>query len=202
MEKVEIIELVKYRNFLHQQLNQEIVSLEFAEKDLLHTPNREIRLQRMKDLRNQIREIEPIFKENGSFKTDEFTDFMAKFLSLTEQSSVKSKWKGTDKKATYYVVSTPEELEILKESVKTRADFDKFSRLKGVTRIKGEVVYPFKSNLKMKDKYRDHYRLKIAIYELMQLKLEHPEMTDEERYSIVLENTVRRNLEQSSKISK
>ena len=194
MEKVEIIELVKYRNFLHQQLNQEIVSLEFAEKDLLHTPNREIRLQRMKDLRNQIRELEPIFKENGIFKTDEFTDFMAKFLSLTEQSSVKSKWKGTDKKSTYYVVSTPEELEVLKESVKTRADFDKFSRLKGVTRIKGDVVYPFKENGRMKNKYGKHYRLKYAIYELMQLRIDHPEMTDQERYHQVLENTVSRNL--------
>ena len=205
-KKVEIIELVKYRNFLLKNLNEEVRDLALAESDPLHTPMREIRQQRIKDLYGLLKQIEETFKEVGIFNTEEFTSFMAKFLTLTEDEKVRIKFSpeyqdGTKGKPTCYVVCGKENAEILKDVIKTDKELQNFmnSRVSDdITKIRGDVVYPFKKNLRMKNKYRKHYRLKIAIYELMQLKIDHPEMTDEERYNTVLENTVQRNLKQSS----
>ena len=49
----------------------------------------------------------------------------------------------------------------------------------------------------MKQDYRRHKKIKTAIYELIDLKIKQPELTDEERLQKVLENTVRRNLNKS-----
>ena len=46
----------------------------------------------------------------------------------------------------------------------------------------------------MKEAFAKHKRLKTAIYELIDIKIKHPELTDQERFEIVLKNTVRRNL--------
>ena len=56
-------------------------------------------------------------------------------------------------------------------------------------------TYPFKSNFLMEEQFSNHKRLKTAIYELIDLKIKYPELTDEERLKIVLENTIRRNLD-------
>lgn len=205
-KKVEIIDLVKYRNFLLKNLKEEARDLALAESDPLHTPMREIRQQRIKDLCGLLKEIETTFKKVGVFNTDEFTNFMTQFLTLTEEDKVRVRFRpeykdGTKGNPACYVVCGKETSEILKDVIKTNKDLEDFMNSKttdDITKIRGEVVYPFKKNLRMKDKYRTHYRLKIAIYELMQLKLDNPEMTDEERYRIVLENTVQRNLKRSN----
>ena len=206
MEKIEIIELVKYRNSLLHSLRQELRQLELAEQDLLHTPCREIRLQRMKDLKAMIKEIDLTFTETGTFNTDEFTDFLAKFFTLTgEGEKVKARIRtgleyaypdGHRERINCYVVADPDTLELLRKNIKTDDDIMSYMRSKpteGVTKIAGNYVYPFKDNARMKNKYGKHYRLKYAIYELMQLRIDHPEMTDQERYQQVLQNTIERN---------
>ena len=207
MEKVEIIELVKYRNRLYSELKEEIRLQEIEEQDLLKTPNREIRLQRMKYLKTKLQNIEKIFRETAIFKTDEFVDFMTKFLTLTEGNYVKTKFRpvttsGEEKPVDYYMISYPETRESLKEVIKDQYDLKRFlfgRSPEDVTKFKGPYTYPFKKNSKMKNKYTRHSRLKIAIYELMQLKIDNPNITDEERYNIVLENTVKRNFVNSNK---
>ncbi len=201
MEKVDIIELVKYRNYLHKELKKELRQLEIAEQDLLKTPNRQIRLQRMKDIKRKLAEVDKTFRETATFKTEEFVDFMTKFLVLTEGDYVKTRFKpvtisGQEKPVEYYMISHPETRESLKEIIKNQYDLERFLFSKSpedVTKFKGPYTYPFKKNTKMKNQYKKHYRLKIAIYELMQLKIDNPDITDEERYNIVLENTIKRN---------
>lgn len=195
MEKKEIIELVKYRNFLNNALTEEVKELYLAEQDPLFTPTREIRTQRIKDFREMLKEVEDRFIETGTFNADLFTTFMAKFLTITEDERMKAKFKSSDGKS-LYVICSPFTLGFLRNSIKTNKDLEKFvngDATEDVTKIKGEVVYPFDKNLNMKEKYASHYRLKYAIYELMQLKVDHPELSEEERYNIVLNNTLRRN---------
>ena len=202
----QIIEMVKYRNFLHKALAEEIRAYSVDEQDLLLNPRRGIRTQRMSDLKKLVKEMEPTFKETGTFRTDEFTSFMAQFFTLTEGNFVKTKFRPIHKDGnlgniTYYVVSSPETKEVLRETIETDLDLAKF--IKGdspedVTKFKGDYVYPFKNNLRMKDKFARYDRLKIAIYELMQLKLDYPNITDKERYEIVLRNTIRRNLKRNN----
>ena len=206
----QIIEMVKYRNFLHRALADEIRAYNVDEQDLLLNPRRRIRTQRMSDLKKLIREMEPDFRENATFKTDEFTSFMVQFLTLTEGNFAKTKFRPVSKDGelgdtTYYVISSPETKEALKETIKTDVDLAKFISGKSpedVTKLRGDYIYPFKKNLRMKDKFARYDRLKIAIYELMQLKMDNPEITDKERYQIVLENTVMRNLKRSDNIIK
>jgi len=47
----------------------------------------------------------------------------------------------------------------------------------------------------MKKEYKKHPRLKTAIYELINLKIKHPELTDQERFNKVLDNNMRKNLD-------
>lgn len=209
MENVEIIELVKYRNHLLRELEEELRLDELDNNNLLHNPNRERRLIRIKSIKERIDEINTIFKETGTFKSDGFATFLAQFLTLTEGEFVKTTFiptkDGKDGEATFYLVSSPETKELLRETIKTKSDLTKFiysNSPEDVTKIKGKYVYPFRKNLRMKPKYAKHYRLKYAIYELMQLKYDHPDMTDEERYTIVLENTLKRNFSRNGEDEK
>ena len=188
MKKREIIEMVKYRNFLLNSLREEINAQEMDNRSLLVNSMSGIRTQRMRDIGEMLKDLEVTFRQTGTFKTNEFVEFLTKFFTLTEGGKARGLKLDlepfeNEKVPSYYVVGNEETV-----------DF--------ITDIKGEVVYPFKENLTMKDKYGDHYRLKYAIYELMQLKVDHPDITDKERYEIVLANTVRRNLIKSEQEKK
>lgn len=210
MKKAEIIELVQYRNFLLHRLEETIKEQQLAEQDNLLTVGTEARIKQMDDLEEKILEIEKTFKEKGMFHAEGFTSFMTQFLTLTEGNFVRTILRpeynvDTLGNPTCYVISSKEMREVLKETVKTDQDVVKFLYSKvpeDVTKIVGEVVYPFRRNLRMKHKYAKHPRLKTAIYELMQLRMDNPELSEEECYKIVLENTVRRNLNRSANNSK
>ena len=171
MEKVDIVELVKYRNHLYNELEEEIKLQEIESQNLLKTPNREIRLQRMKSLKRRLQEVEKIFRETAIFKTDEFVDFMTKFLTLTEGDYVKTKFRpittnGKEKPVEYYMISHPDTRESLKQIIKNEQDLKRFlfgKSPKDVTKFKGPYTYPFKKNSKMRNKYT-RYEYKIRIY--------------------------------------
>ena len=202
--------MVKYRNFLLNSIREEINAQEMDNRSLLVNSMSGIRTQRMRDIGEMLKDLEVTFRQTGTFKTNEFVEFLTKFFTLTEGGKARGLKLDlepfeNEKVPSYYVVGNEETVDFITDIVKTERDVKRFLKpndYDDVIRIKGEVVYPFKENLTMKDKYGDHYRLKYAIYELMQLKVDHPDITDKERYEIVLANTVRRNLIKSEQEKK
>ncbi len=206
----EIIELVQYRNFLYRCMKRELRNCKIAERRELKSVGREIRLNSLREIQDRIYDLEDTFRKNGTFKSEEFADFLTQFLTLTETDTVKTSFRptlstGETKDITHYVICSPEIRDILKENVKTDIDLARFWKTKtneDIIKISGDTVYPFNNNLKMSSQFRRHKRLKIAIYELMQLKIDNPEITDKERYEIVLNNTIKRNLRRCNNSSK
>jgi hypothetical protein len=202
MEKKEVIELVKYRNKMLSELKEEMKALESSENGLLHSPGREVHVKRMQDLRQELRNIELYFRSIGTFDTKEFTKFMTKFFTLTNgEIYTRTIRKPQNPKGplggdSYYIVHSKDHQELvdgLTDTDENLRHFIKVLDLPYVTTIRGEKTYPFKSNATMKGEFGKHHRLKYAIYELMQLRVDHPELSDQEHYNTVLENTRRRN---------
>ena len=201
MEKKEVVEIVEHRNALLKELDSEMKALEAA-KGQLHTPGSEIHVQRMKDLRKELRDIELYFRTIGTFDTKEFTKFLTKFFTLTKDDTyTRTVRKAQNPKGplgsdTYYIVHSRGNQELidgLTDTDEHLLHFVKVLNLPYVTTIRGENTYPFKPNATMKGMFGKHYRLKYAIYELMQLRVDHPELSDADRYNTVLANTRKRN---------
>ena len=178
-----------------------MAAIKAAEQDPLHASGREIHLQRMKDIRAMLEEGKKLFKEVGVFDAKEFTKFLTKFLTLTEGTvytrTVKKAEnpKGPLGKHEYTVVHMKDSQDIIDSCTRTDEDLAKFLKtpLSSVITVKGDKAYPFTSNTKMQEQYASHHRLKYAIYELMQLRIDYPDMSDKDRYDTVLRNTRQRN---------
>lgn len=204
MKKPEIIEIVETRNSLQEELETLFEEWEKHKNDPLEAQNQEVRFSRIKVIRQQLSQIEMIFRDLAIFDTDKFTTFMTQFLTLTEKTYAKTKlnMQGSFKGVypTRIIISTPEYKENLENKIHSNKDIEKeFNKptRDDVIRFNGGKIYPFRKDLKMKNKFAKHQRLKIAIYELMQLRMDHPELTEEESYEIVLNSTVVRNLNRS-----
>ncbi|MBP5678390.1 MAG: hypothetical protein J6X28_00995 [Bacilli bacterium] len=192
MERIQIRDLVKHRNALHRELEGVISGIknEGTEKNL----------QRMKEIQAELREIEKVFRENSTFNAKEFTKFMARFFTLTEDDvytrTVKkaNNPKGPLGKHNYYFVYSKDSQDLMEDITQSDEDLRKLveNTPSSIIIIRGEEVHPFKSNARMKDKFKNHTFLKHAIYELMQLRIDEPELSDLDRYQRVLDK-IRKN---------
>ena len=201
MEKIDIIEVVKLRNRLQRQLEIENQRIDNNRS----TPGQlEVSLENVKAIGKELKSMERILKEYGVFDTAMFAHFLADFLTLTEKSSKVTTFRMPKEKdghiPTRIVVSDEITHDILRMNIHNKRDVEKYFSTPStdtIIKFNGKKLYPFKKNLKMKEKFASHPRLKIAIYELMQLRIDHPELFEQELYDIVLDNTVTRNLNRS-----
>ena len=198
MNKVNIMHIVEYRDELHQELTRKLQILKGLDKS---HPNRPNVVQRIRQINEELAIIERLYQSLANFQSEEFTDFMTKFLLLTEGSFVRSVFSAKNSKVpSHYVISSKETKEFLKERIRTNRDLETFFRgetPEDVTKFEGATVYPFERSLRMQDKFAKHPRLRLAIYEVMQIKADNPEKRDTEVFSMVLDNTLRRNLKRS-----
>ncbi len=171
-------------------------------------------LENIRQINISLRKLENLLMKTAKFKTSEFVDFMSKFLTLTEGDFVSTKIVVEDemydkseskKKNTYYMVSDKASSEFVKGHVKNEVGltyFLDFDANEDVTLFGGKDVYPFNLSLDIKNMFYKYPKLIDAIYELIDLKLDNEQISDKERYEIVLNNTVIRNLNNSDNLSK
>lgn len=198
MEKIDIKEVVEYRDHLYNELTSLIQKIQGIDQ---RNPQRIKQVERIRSINKELEKIESLYARLAIFNADEFSHFMTQFLILTEGNYVRTRIHPRNStKATHYVISSKETKEFLKEHIKTSDDVERFFRAKtpsDVTKIEGPTVYPFDKSLKMKNDFAKHPRLKDAIYEFMQIKASFPAFLDTEIFDIVLNNTLRRNLKRS-----
>lgn len=205
MEIKNIKELLAYRNGYTNKLNEKILLLEnlkgFKSKEAKKKLIIEIEI-----INNKLSEIESLLKKTTNFKRDEFKDFMTNILCLTEGSYGNYTYTvyrnpeekiffKKNKEKIYHLICKKDTIEYIKENIYYDYEFINFindSNLYDVTLFEEEIIYPFNLDLTIRPKYARYPKLKNAIYELIQLKLDNPDITDEERYQIVIANTFKR----------
>ena len=184
--------------------------------------------ERILQLNDALDGIREIMYKGANFKTSEFAKFMTDFLILTKgnfkltELTIASDYNPDEtffeqlkrkrarkkgirlpniKGTKHYFISDPATKEFILENIYDEEDLETFLDMgytKDLTMFDSYQTYLFNSDFTMKRKFARYPRLKTAIYELIQLKMDNPRLTDEERFQMVLNNTVRRNLKRSN----
>ena len=192
--QISIIKMVNQRNALLEELRKIKTTLE-------QNPHQTKNLsKRAREIVSQLDEIEKILKENATFQTNEFADFIRNVFILSEDGYELTRITRKNSNEKYYIISDKATQEFLQEEIRFEKDLDHFLQISKESQtvvLSGETTYPFKENLKMDSRFSKHKKLRIAIYNLIQLKLDQPDISDEERYKQALNILLRNNLKES-----
>ena len=192
MEK-SIIKIVNQRNALLRNLGE-------IKKTLEVNPSSARELsKKAKEIINQLDEIEKLLRENATFQSEEFALFIRRVFVLTEDKTSITKLTNRNTNEPIFILSDETTKDFIFEEINTEKDLEKFLKKQpeNIIVLQGEQTYPFKENSKMENQFAKHKRLRIAIYDLIQLKLSNPNISDEERYKEALNTILRDNLRQS-----
>ena len=200
MEK-SIAKIVNTRNALLKELKRIKIAIEV-------TPSTAKELsKRIKEIVSQLDEIEKLFQENATFKSEEFAKFIRMVFILTEEKYALTKLKNKKTNEPVYIISDFPTRDFVLNELQTEKDLETFIKKspEGTIILRGEETYPFKENAKMDEQFSKHKRLRLAIYDLIQLKLNNPYISDEERMkeelSFVLQTNLRNSYLSSTKKS-
>ena len=190
--------IAEYRDTIYREL---LARLGEVEGGQISQQQRQIDIARIREINKDLKQIEKIYRQYATFQTEAFTDFMAKCLTLTEGGYVRTKFlSDTTSNTTHYVVSSKETREFLRDHIRTREDVERFFRAdtpRDVTKFTEQTTYPFDKSLRIKTEYERHPRLKKAIYEVMSIKANHGEISEEKAFDIVLYRILQDNLKKS-----
>ena len=224
MEITSARDMINCRNYLIKHLRKNYIKLEkLGNSPFTNTKEKKIINERIEDCKYGLRQIEKLMYESTNFKSHEFYEFLKKFITLTEENykvyvlriadsypsetliekiKRESAWKKgkrlDDVQGKWcYFVSDEATKEFIEETIFDEDDLEEFIENKDqdVIIIDTYNTKFFDLDYRIKKEYKKHPRLKTAIYELINLKIKHPELTDQERFNKVLKNTVRRNLD-------
>ena len=151
--------------------------------------------------------LEKLFQENATFKSEEFAKFIRMVFILTEEKYALTKLKNKKTNEPVYIISEFPARDFVLNELQTEKDLETFIKKspEGTIILRGEETYPFKENAKMDEQFSKHKRLRLAIYDLIQLKLNNPYISDEERMkeelSFVLQTNLRNSYLSSTKKS-
>ena len=199
-------DFIKCRDIILKNMKSE--SLKYKRtNDVKHLDN-------VQKLQNALNKLEDLISYYSTYDTKDFALFMKNFLTLTEGDFVSTKIVVEDerydksepkKKNTYYMVSDKASSEFVKGHVRNEIEltyFLDFHANEDVTFFDKKFVFPFNRKLRIKSEFSKYPRLEEAIYELIDLKLDNPAISDIKRFHVVLENALRNNLNNSNERKK
>ena len=214
-------EMINYRNYLLTKLNIEYDKLDQINNNPYVKRKDKKAIRKSIDIyKAGLNHIEKIMRNGAEFKTEDFASFLEKFLAITDSDIKITKIKVADeileerlyqkiriermlKKSDRinnvngrwcYFVSNEDQQEFILNNIFDDYDLDYHKNgeiLNNVLILDEYTTYPF-YNFQIKNEFLRYKRLKTAIYELIDLKLKNPNLTDKERLEIVLENTKNR----------
>ena len=223
MEITSTREMLNYRNSLFKELRKNKIKLErINTSPFTNLKEKRIINETLSEIRYNLDQIQEIMFANSKFKSHEFYEFLKQFLSLAEDNyelyvlkiadsypqetlieKIKREraWKKGKRLDEVpgnwcYFISDIATKEFVEENIFDDYDLEEFMENKPKDTIVIDSFYTqfFNRDLTMKEEFRNHPKLKTAIYELIDLKIKQSELTNEERFQIVLQNTVRRNI--------
>ena len=220
-------EIIDWRNALLQDLYSEEKKLEELSKKRFKKAQRRQTINNINEIQDYLEFFKRVTKDNSYFNSNDFADFLKKFLTLTEEEyyktifTINNNYREGNKQETIvklkdsintnidsksdekniYIISDKKTKDFIENNIKSQRDLINFIRMskdkKNIIVLDRYNTDPFDNNIIMKPQFARHPRLKTAIYELIQLKLNNLEITDTERYEIVLKNTILRNIRRS-----
>ena len=195
-------DFIKCRDLILKSLKSESIKYKRT-NDIKHLDN-------IRKLQDALGKLEDLISYYSTYDTKDFALFMKNFLILTEgdyeltEVNVKD-YNRYGRNNTYYMISDPATKEYVTNNIDNEADltyFLDFHAEEDVTFFDTKFVYPFDRKLRMKNDFSKYPRLEQAIYELIDLKLDNPAISDIKRFHVVLENTLRSNLNNSNERKK
>lgn len=225
MQIKNVKQLIKYRNYLLKLLKLKYIELDKLGKNPFSNIKEKRKLRdTLEEINYNLDDIKRFLYTSTCFKSSEFYEFAEKFLVLTEPNYTITKFKVANPYADEtlsekiirniywkkgkrlnsvkgkwcYAISDRSTRKYILKNIFDEDDLDeyKYDKKSDVIIIDEFYTHPFEKYM-MKEEFRKHKKLKTAIYELINLKIKHPELTDEERFEKVLQNTIRRNLNKS-----
>lgn len=214
-------DMINKRNYLLKRLYIENEKLDkLGKSPFVNRKEKNIIYRNISDYKYELDCIEEIMIKGSKFKSSEFAEFLEKFLSLTEKDykvtcikiveeianeRLYNKIKVTGNRDKLdnmpgkwcYFICDKETEDFIFNNILDEYDLEDFKESEAsndVLILETFNTYPFNIDFRMKKEFSKHKRLKTAIYELINLKIKQPELTNEERFQIVLQNTVRRNI--------
>ena len=214
-----IKDIMKYSLILEKELSKNQYKLKELETNPLTNRKEKIHLRnRIRDLILEINRIHEYLSLNTNFKTPEFVEFMAKFLNITEGKYVSSKVLMFKTRYSHYPINGGNIFERYSREGRTIIEGGKFNYfisddatatfitknisnesdlnrllalnfLNDIDYFTEDTFYPFNSDFTFDERVKRHNTLSRAILELIQLKIDNPEISDRERYEIVLNKT-------------
>ena len=225
-------DMIKKRNYLLKQLQIEYINLDKLSKNpFKDRKDKDTIYSNIQSIKDNLYKIEKAMYDGSHIKSEDFYLFVKDLLQLTNKDldiikirvadsypnetlfqKIKRErsWKkgirldDVQGKWCYFITDSTT-LEFIDENIFDEYDLEDFIESEASQNtiiIDTFNLYPFNKDLTMKDEYRKNKKIKNAIYELIDLKIKNPELTDEERFQIVLQNTIRRNLNKTYKKKK
>ena len=209
--------IMTYAKVLIRELYQNRALLRELEKNPITKRREKVSLRYcINNLTCEINNIHNYLLSKTNFEAAGFSDFIVKVLNLTrggynlaeintyESHYISSgqnansiyeyysrKNRTTQSKKTFFVISNPVVIDYLKQNISLDEELDTFLKLNensDLICLKDNNIYPFNNDFNLKEQFNKYPELNMAINELIQLKIERPDITDNERYQIALNN--------------
>ena len=193
MNKLNVLELLRYGQLLHAEL-QKCESL-LDGLSGIYVGRSELLREKIKKLREDIKDVDRLVKKIDNFHREEFLDFAVKLLNQDGSNYVLTKTLIFDHKSTqgkfHYFISDEAMADFLQKDVSYKSDLD---NLINVGMLKNTIHFSEDNFSLLDDNYNINSELckskllKEASIKAMQIKLDNPYITNEQRLDTILED--------------
>lgn len=204
-----IEELINTRRNLMKELNNQINKLEeYDRKPFKFYSERKTTINTLKTIIRKLTYLDSIIIDGSTFKTEEFAPFIAEVLSQLGEKQEAIKQEIITKKIgrkiyfkdIYFIQKENQKPNYIPTIYDGRDlyAFENSYASNNVIILKDKNSCPFNRRENLKEKYQFYPKLKDIFYQLIDLKIKNPELTDEERMNITLESIKNRNEKQKN----
>jgi len=214
-KKIESVkDLLEVRNLLLRRfLKERDKLLELERKTDKPTLEKQQCIDTMNAVDKSLAKVKKIALDKGSFKTENFASFIAALLTFTEKDDYEMVVLNLpdeddldgDKTNTYHLVCDKDLGEFVKENVTTEGRLlalQKNVKDRYLAVMDKEETFPLDYYLKVSPQFSTKPQLEEAIFHLVDLGIKNPELSEEERMSKVLRETLFYNISKSNGFKK
>ena len=204
----DVMDVIKKRNELLYKLKKLDDDLNSTSKNpFKDKKDKKIIKNEIIRIKDELSGLSILVKESSRFKSNEFCLFLENLLKLSYEDLEISRIKVNDpyscekcnNSKIIYFISNNLTKRVFIEDISNDRDLEEFRENNDSTIIiDTDYIEPFDNNIIMKEEYRKHLVIKNAIYELIDLYIKEPRLSDEERLNKVLENRIMKNINKSN----
>lgn len=197
MNKLNVLELLRYGQLLHAEL-QKCESL-LDGLSGIYVGRSELLREKIKKLREDLKDVDRLVKKIDNFHREEFLDFAVKLLNQDGSNYVLTKTLIFDHKSTqgkfHYFISDEAMADFLQKDVSYKSDLENLinlGMLKNTIHFDEDNFSLLDFNYNINSELKKNEKLEQPIIQILQSGLENPYITNEQRLEYALEENKKR----------